>query len=203
MVRLGLTVVQALARCGPLGVALALGLGCAGLGGGDEPECCTVDDVITLTQDGVPDEVILDAIRTSGTDLSLSALDLKRLADGGVSPTVIDVLNGGPCVCVDDPVVPTPTTPGPMPTGRSLDVTVKYNGGKNFELVNRSKDAYTHLVLMVNDDYEYQLERLAPNTGQFVRLGSFVSTVSGEDGKGVVMEKIVVTADQGSYFRTF
>lgn len=183
-------------------------IACGGFGGDVvAPACCSVDDVLRLTADGVTDEVIIDAIRTSRTDLDLSADDLTRLTEGGVSPPVIDVLNGGPCVCE---VIPEPSpqpgvepSPRPEPSGGGLNVTVKYSGGKSFELVNLSKNEYTGLEILVNGEYQYRLKRLPPNSGDFVRLSSFVSRTTGAEPKGVKVERVQITADQGTYSRSF
>lgn len=183
-------------------VGLILGVfGCAGIGTEPEHPCCTVGDVMSLHADGVEDDVIIAAIRASGTDLELSAPEIHKLSLAGVSPAVIDALNGGPCVCGAEALQP---GRDPVPVdGDGLHVAVKYNGGKNFELVNQSSQEYTELHLVVNGDYEHQIKRLPPKAGDFVRLSAFVSRTTGEEGRGITMETLEITADQGTFSREF
>lgn len=52
----------------------------------------TVDDVITLSKDGVDDGIIVRYIRDHGTVYRLTRHDTARLHAGGVSPSVIDFM---------------------------------------------------------------------------------------------------------------
>ncbi len=175
-------------------------------------ECCTVDDVIRLTSDGMSDELIIATLRTTGVDLALTADDITHMQTSGVSEQVIDVANGGPCVCEEIPEPPpvatasTPRPPGPAPepAAAGLKLAVKYGGGKSFELVNLSTRNYTNVTVLVNDEYQYRLKKLKANAGDFMRLHSFISRKTGaEASKKLRMKKIHVKCDQGTYSRTF
>ncbi|MEZ4322987.1 MAG: hypothetical protein R3F61_36310 [Myxococcota bacterium] len=169
--------------------------------------CCSIDDVIRLTQEGVSDELIIYTIRTSGTDLDLSADDIVLLTNHQVSPEVIDVLNGGPCVCEarEEPVEPAPTGgTQPEPVGaKSLHVAVKYSGGKSMEVVNLSKTDYTNVTVVINDEYQYRLKKLKANAGDFMRFSSFILRRTGAEGKKIDVKTVSITADQGTYTRSF
>lgn len=58
------------------------------------PEPVTKADVVCWTQRGMSDEEIIDRIERSGTIFHLSAADENYLRDKGVSPTVIQVMQG-------------------------------------------------------------------------------------------------------------
>jgi hypothetical protein len=184
-------------------------LACAGLPTESSgPPCCSLEDVIRLTTEGVSDELIINTLRTSGTDLDLSADDVVRLTEAGVSPEVVDVLNGGPCVCepieMPEPMVAGEPGPSPKPdAARSLHIAVNYSGGKSMEIVNLSKNDYTNVTLVVNDEYQYRVKKLKGNAGDFMRFSSFVSRRTGAEAKKIDMKSIVITADQGTYSRTF
>ncbi len=168
--------------------------------------CCSVDDVIQLHQEGVDDALIIATLRTSGTDVDLTTDDIVTLNNAGVSGEVIDVLNGGPCLCEDIPEPePVPTGGSPAPTGPPpLRLAVKWNGGRNMEVVNLSKGDYTNVTMVINDEYQYRLKKLKANAGDFIRFKSFVSRRTGAEAKGKLdMKKIWISADQGSYSRTW
>lgn len=193
-------------------VVLGFLFACSGLKEATQSSaCCSVDDVIEMTASGVEPQVINDAIRTSGTDLDLSAEDITRMAASDVDATVIDTLNGGPCECVGDAVPavadPQPTlspataTPDAVPKG--LNVAVKYSGGKSFELVNLSNTTYTGLSLVVNNEFQYGLKKLPKKSADNIRMSTFVSRKTGASAKKVKIKTIYVSADQGTYSRSF
>ena len=174
-------------------------------------------DVITLTQEGVEPEVIIAAIRTSGTDLPLTAADLTTMSEAGVDPEVIDVLNGGPCVCeplpepVPEPVAVTPKPGAPPPPPRApeetpgkMNVAIKYSGGRSFDLVNLSRTkTYTGLTLTANGEYVYHLRKLVANSVDRVRLVSFVSKKSGKEMKKVDLKTLSISSNEGSFSKSF
>jgi len=168
----------------------------------DQP-CCSVQDIIDLHQSGVTSELIIATIRTSGTDLDLTADEITSMDAVGVPAEVIDVLNGGPCICeeIPEPVADAdPGGEGPPP----LNVTVRYSGGRSFELINLSKTQYTGLTLVINGEYQYRLKRLPPGGNDSIRLVSFVSRSNGEEMKPKVgMKTLTVTADQGSWSKSW
>ena len=158
--------------------------------------CCSVDDVIRLTADGVDKQVIIDTLHTSGTDLALTADDIARMSAASVDPLVIDVLNGGPCVCEKPPEPVAATEPA------TINVAAKYTGGGTFELVNLSTHNYTSLKLVANGSYQYRLKKLPAGTSDSIRLSTFVSTADGRALKGD-MTSLFVTSDQGVWSKTF
>jgi hypothetical protein len=199
----------------PCGAALALAicllfaLACGGAAPVDEDTdapCCSVDDVVRLHREGVGDELILATLRTSATDVELSADDIVTLNDAGVSAEVIDVLNGGPCLCEELPEPEPAASGGPEPDDgpARLRLAVNWNGGRNMEVVNLGTADYTNVTMVINDEYQYRLKKLKGNAGDFVRFKSFVSRRTGAEAKGKIdMKKIVITADQGIYSRTW
>ncbi|MBW2255833.1 MAG: hypothetical protein JRI25_14715 [Deltaproteobacteria bacterium] len=163
--------------------------------------CCSVEDIVKLHATGISDELIIATIRTSQTDLDLTAEQISLMNARGVTAEVIDVLNGGPCVCeeVPEPVAEVPKE-GPPP----LNVTVKYSGGRSFELINLSQTQYTGLTLVINGEYQYRLKRLPAGGNDNIRLVTFVSRRTGEELKPKLgMNSLTVTADQGAWSKSF
>lgn len=179
-----------------------LGLACSGVPGGP---CCSVEDILAMQQQGVATEVMIDAIRTSGTDLALTARDIGDLTAAGVDREVIDVLNGGPCVCAAQPeprpgsVIPEPAEPD----GASLNVRVVHDGGKSFEVVNLSSVTYTDVTVVINGEWKYQLKRLPAGKGDVMRYGNFRSMKTGEELRKGKLQTVTVRARQGSYTQSF
>lgn len=167
--------------------------------------CCDVEGVIRMTEAGVEPAVIVDTLRTSGTDLDLSDADVIRLAQAGVDREVIDVLNGGPCVCE----VPTEPEEAAVvvddgETGNSLRLAVNKKGSKAFEVVNLSSTPYTNVTVVLNGEYQYRLKKLAPNAGDSMRYGNFVSRRTGQEPTGKTkLQSLAVSADQGSFAKYF
>ena len=190
-------------------LALSL-LACSGLGTTEEPvveaepagPCCSVDDVIQLTAEGVDKTVIIATLRTAGVDLALTADDITRMTAASVDAEVIDVLNGGPCVCEEPPPVAVAKAAGAPSEPVSINVTAKYGGGGTFELVNLSTTDYTGLKLVANGSYQYRLKRLPAGTSDSIRLSTFVSTSDGRALKGD-MTSLFVSSDQGTWSKTF
>lgn len=188
---------------------LSFALACGGLTPVEEDTdapCCSVDDVVRLRMEGVSDEVVIATLRTSGTDLDLTTDDIITMTNAGVSPEVIDVLNGGPCVCEELPEPePLPVATKGKPAGPPpLRLAVKYTGGKNMEVVNLGTRDYTNVTMVINDEYQYRLKKLKGNAGDYIRFKSFVSRRTGAEAKGKIkMRKIVISADQGVYSRTW
>ena len=179
-----------------LAAMLGFGLACSGVPGG---VCCSVEDILAMQQRGVPTEVMVDAIRTSGTDLALTARDIGDLTAAGVEREVIDVLNGGPCVCAEQPE-PRPRT---EPEGAALNVRVVHDGGKSFEVVNLSTVTYTDVVITINGEWRYQLKRLPAGKGDVMRFGNFRNTRTGEEMRNGKLRSVTVRARQGSYSQSF
>ena len=194
-----------------LAICFVFALACGGAAPVEEDTdapCCSVNDVIRLHQEGVEDAVIIATLRTSGTDLALTTDDIVAMNNAGVSGEVIDVVNGGPCVCEEIPEpepLPVAAGPSPAPSGPAkLRLAVNWNGGRNMEVVNLGTKDYTNVTMVINDEYQYRLKKLKGNAGDFVRFKSFISRRTGAEAKGKLeMRKIVITADQGSYSRTW
>lgn len=183
------------------GVVFGLGFGCAGLLEGGA-ECCTVDDIVAMHGQGVSNQVMIDAIRTAGRDLALSADDLTRLDAAGVDATVIDVLNGGPCVCAAPEETPAAAA-APSPKANGLRLRVVYKGGRTLEVVNLSSTTYTGVTVLLNGEYQYQLKRLPAGKTDVMRYGSFRSTRTGKELKKGKLQSVRITAKQGAYSQTF
>lgn len=183
-------------------VLLGVGLACSGVGGG---ECCTVEDILELQRQGVDSAVMIDAIRTSGTDLALSATDIGDLTAAGVDRAVIDVLNGGPCVCMEEdaPEVEQAIEAAGAPDPSPLRLRVVYEGGKSFEVVNLSGTTYTDVTVVLNGAWQYRLKRLPGGKGDVMRFGNFRSLKTGEELKRTKLRTITIRAAQGSYSQSF
>jgi len=167
----------------------------------DDAPCCSVEDIVELHATGVSAELIIATIRTSGTDLDLTAAQISSMNTAGVPAEVIDVLNGGPCVCEE---IPEPVADAPKEGPPPLNVTVKYSGGRSFELINLSQTQYTGLTLVINGEYQYRLKRLPAGGKDNIRLVTFVSRRTGEELKPKLgMKSLTVTADQGSWSKSF
>ena len=178
-------------------------LACGGVA--TSTECCDVEGVIRMTEAGVDPAVIVDTLRTSGTDLELTDADVIRLAQAGVDREVIDVLNGGPCVCE---ALPEPTEAVAAvddgETGNSLRLAVNKTSSKSFEVVNLSSTPYTNVTVVLNGEYQYRLKKLAPNAGDSMRYANFVSRRTGQEPKGKTkLQSLAISADQGSFAKNF
>lgn len=177
--------------------------GCAGVLPMDGTACCTVDELVELHGQGVEPGVLIDTLRTSGTDLDLTADDIVRLTQAGVPRAVIDVANGGPCVCGDTVVAPEPTAPRrpgddtPLVATPGVQLEMHYAGGKSFKLENRTTTSYTNLKLVLNGTYQYRLDRLNPRDSRFVRIARFTDMTTAATATGVKLESLVVQCDQG------
>ncbi len=69
--------------------ALVLVSGCATLSG---PPMLTRDDIVRMSKAGDPPQAIVDKLRDTGTVIPLSASDIVRLHQQGVSQEVLDYL---------------------------------------------------------------------------------------------------------------
>ena len=194
-------------RAALVAVVGLFGLACTGVTGG---ACCSVEDILELQRQGVEPEVMIDAIRTSGTDLALSARDIADLSAAGVDRTVIDVLNGGPCVCADTEALVAEeeeqrggTRPRPRTEPASLRLKVVYDGGRNFEVVNLSGTTYTNVTVILNGEWQYKLKRLPGGKADSMRFASFRSLKTGEELKNTKLRSVAITAAQGSYSQSF
>lgn len=180
-------------------------LACSGVSGG---ECCSVEDVLELQRQGVDPEVMIDAIRTSGTDLALSASDIADLTAAGVDRGVIDVLNGGPCVCQEDGEAQADDGEAPARSSKGKEVPplrlrVVYTGGKSFEVVNLSSTTYTGVTVILNGQWQYKLKRLPGGKADVMRFGNFRSLKTGEELRKTKLRSITIRAAQGSYSQSF
>ncbi|MBI2570025.1 MAG: hypothetical protein HYV63_23720 [Candidatus Schekmanbacteria bacterium] len=68
--------------------------GCFGSPSGGKPQCCSVDDVVRMKQQAVADDLIIAAVRSAEKRPALTADDLIKLSNAGVSQVVIDAMLG-------------------------------------------------------------------------------------------------------------
>jgi len=101
----------------------------------------SVNDVIQLTKDNTPEDVIVSQIRSTGSTFQLTTEDIRTLNSSGVSPTVIKEMQyrrpdrqphprygpPGPVIVqpVPGPVYVMPAPPPPPPVGFGVGVHIR------------------------------------------------------------------------------
>jgi hypothetical protein len=73
-------------------ISMTLTAACATFGSTDRQPPLTVSEVIQMSKDGVPAKTIIEQMRASGAAYRLSASQLARLHDRGVSDQVLDYM---------------------------------------------------------------------------------------------------------------
>lgn len=175
----------------------------------EETPCCSIDDVVEMSEAGVDDELIIASIQNSEVEVEVGAKDLIRLSEAGVSKPVQQALMGeepeavAEAAEVEKKAVEAAAKPkGPPP----LKLSVQYSpGSKTFKLTNTSGKSYTGLVITANGEFVYALPvQLPPNNPDSIKLASMNSSRTGHrlhPDEGI--KRLHVKADQGAWSKRF
>jgi len=179
----------------------------------EETPCCSIDDVVAMSEAGVDDELIIASIAKSEVEVEVGAQELIRLNEAGVSKPVQQALMGedpeeiakeaeeakvAEAKAKEEAAKPK----GPPP----LNLAVAYSpGAKAFTLTNTGGKTYTGLVMTANGQYVYALPiPLPPGNPDRIKLGSMTSTKTGHKlhpNEG--LQRLYIKSDQGSWSKRF
>ena len=171
--------------------------------------CCSIDDVIEMSEAGVDEGLIITSIEQSEVQVQIGAKELIRLNEAGVSKPVQQALMGesaeeiAATAAAEEEAAKQATRPaGPPP----LKLAVIYSAGsKTFSVTNTSGATYTGLVLTANGQFVYALPiPLPPGNPDKVKLASMTSSSTGHrlhPNEGI--KTLRITADQGSWSKRF
>lgn len=164
--------------------------------------CCSLEDVIEVSQAGVDDELIMTSIKNSEVEVLVGAKELIALNEAGVSKPVQQVLMGEEPEAVAAANKARIAAKGPPP----LRLAVTYNkGGKSFSVTNTSGRSYTGIVVTANGEFTYGLPiPLPPGNPDNIKLGSLKSSKNGHKlhhDEGI--RRLTIRSDQGSWSKRF
>ncbi len=169
-------------------------------------ECCTVEGVVKMCDEGVTSDVVISAIQASGTVHEPTPDEIIALHKACGDGAVIEAFRGSDAQAALDAVEAAQVAaqqeqePERLPV-LSLRVS---QGSRGIEVFNTSGQPYTNLVLSANGEYTYRLPvTLAPGDGDYIRIASFKNRNGVKLDKAVGVKSLYIRGDQGEYSRRF